>query len=343
MAYRIEPHHAGTVAWLLVLAGLSATLAAAAADEQASVDRVRYAMDLAQRGAVCSARAEFRNVLASIAAARDAGQPAAPYSTAFREGWKAIREADDFAPLGPQADVQLDLKRIVAAHATTVLADAHLDGMTPLDALQTYYAYAAGRLAFAAGHDSAASLALYGWGRLEIACPTTAKNGSGLGAARAIALERAALAVDPANHLAANELGVLLARYGQLAEARQLLVQSVSAAPTAETWYNLSIVYAKLGQERESCRAYEHYRALAGNVRTALDEGAKIGRASTIRWVQPAVFMRESGPDPLGSLASKPESPQKPPSAATSVPPAGTSASPWPAWLKPKTFSRETQ
>jgi hypothetical protein len=97
---------------------------------------------------------------------------------------------------------------------------------------------------------------------------------------------QAALAVDARNYLAANELGVLLARYGQLQEARQALVHSISTRPHAQGWQNLAIVHRRLG-ETELAKLAENERELiakspAAAPRTSTDQ--------LIEWVDPTTF-----------------------------------------------------
>ena len=79
------------------------------------------------------------------------------------------------------------------------------------------------RLAFGVGHEPTASMALYLLGRSQIAIMGETAEERALAGPKAIAMYQTALAVDPADYLAANELGVTLARYGQLDEAYRVL------------------------------------------------------------------------------------------------------------------------
>jgi len=109
---------------------------------------------------------------------------------------------------------------------------------------------------------------------------------------QAIVFHQAALATDGGNWLAANELGVLLARYGQLADARRLLLHSVSVHPHVEGWHNLAIVHGRLGETDLAQRA-EHERQLLARL------GGKSSAESSemVRWVDPQTFAASGGPD----------------------------------------------
>jgi polysaccharide export outer membrane protein len=93
---------------------------------------------------------------------------------------------------------------------------------------------------------------------------------------------------------------VLLARYGQLERARDALLQSVRARPLAETWHNLSVVHARLGEielaqlaRREAERAVQSSRRDEADMRSSRTGGP-------IRWVDPSEFAAAApgwGPD----------------------------------------------
>jgi hypothetical protein len=290
------------------------------AADQVARDHVRYAIDLAERGAVCSAHAELVGALNSVALSLDAQQPSPMHSAALKAGLQAMREADDFAPQGVSAESQVNLARVIAVHRTPVLKTVDVSHLTQMDALESYYAYAAENLARAGGRERAASMALHGCGRMELVAPALCLPGNALATPRAIAWQRAALLVDPGNYLAANELGVLLARCQQWREAKQWLVQSVRLAPTAEGWRNLSAVHAKLGETTESQRAHQAYLALVGNVRASAQATGGASAAAGMRWVEPAVFVHESGPDQLGAAVPSPLPPKQSPATASPAP-----------------------
>ena len=90
---------------------------------------------------------------------------------------------------------------------------------------------------------------------------------------------------------AANELGVLFARYGQLPDARRLLVYSVTVHPHAEGWQNLAVVHSRLGETDLAKRAEHEHQALVHSVQVA-------GQAAgMVRWVDTQTFAAAGGGD----------------------------------------------
>jgi hypothetical protein len=74
---------------------------------------------------------------------------------------------------------------------------------------------------------------------------------------------QAALTVNDQNALAATELADLLADVGQVHEARQLLLLSVSAQPTAQAWTKLAAVHRRLGEAELASLADQEAQLLA--------------------------------------------------------------------------------
>jgi tetratricopeptide (TPR) repeat protein len=250
----------------------------------------RRGSSLAERGALYSARAEFIQALRLIAQSLDAQTGRQDHGRALAAGLRALKEADDFAPQGSQLDAELDVGRIVAGHRTPVLKVTAASGHTPLTALQCYYSFAQDRLAAACGGHPAGSAALYGLAKLQIALAGAADHEDTMYGPKAMTLHRAALLVNPQHHMAANELGVLLARYGQLQLARHALLQSIGARPRAETWHNLSVVHERLGEIQLAQQARRE--AELANRRTrdrrAAAHMSQVG--ALIRWVDAAEF-----------------------------------------------------
>ena len=169
---------------------------------------------LAERGAYFAARAEFTKALGLIAEGLDAELHTHAHVRALSAGLTAVREADDFPAAGAAARTGPDLARIVAGHRTPIFKDTDLAGLTPLAATQSYLGFAQEQLGAAAGEELAGSMALYALGKLHAAL--AARGGSAIPAAgpKAVTFFQAALLVSPRNHLASNDLGVLLARGG---------------------------------------------------------------------------------------------------------------------------------
>jgi tetratricopeptide (TPR) repeat protein len=248
---------------------------------------------LADRGAFYSARSEFIQALRVVTQALDAQAGDSTHSQALSEGLRALNEADDFAPQGSKLEADLNLASILASHRTPVLKEADTTSLTPLTALQQYYGFAQARLAQAGGHEPAASHALFGMGRLTTVLAERSPDDRRLHAPKAMALFQAALAVDGRNHRAAQELGVLYAQFGQLEDARRLLVISVNLSPRKETWHNLAIVHERLGEADLARKArYELELAARGGAPQLAANGINV------QWVDPAKF--KDGP-PNGS------------------------------------------
>ena len=161
---------------------------------------------------------------------------------------RAFQEANDFAPRGSRLESDLDLAQVVSGHGTPVLKNENVDHLAPIAAQQWYLEYAQQQLAFAGGHLPAASQALYVLARIYTVLDKTQLETQMLCLPQAVALHQAALAVDPRNGRAANELGVLLVRFGQWEDARQVFLHSISVLPAPETWHNLSVVQARMGE-----------------------------------------------------------------------------------------------
>jgi tetratricopeptide (TPR) repeat protein len=220
--------------------------------------RLSYAFDLAQRGATYSANAEFRAVLGLCALELDAREGGTSRREALRQAWRALDEADDFSGdrIGLADPEQV---RIVAAgHETPVLNRDVKPVTDSIQAVQAYYAFAEERFTYACRGLPGASLALYGLGRTSVVPGSQVTHAAG----KAATLHRAALAIAPQNHLAGNELGVLLAEHGQLDDAEQLFRQCLAMNPTPETWRNLAVVHARQGDRIASQAAFAAADAL---------------------------------------------------------------------------------
>jgi hypothetical protein len=137
---------------------------------------------------------------------------------------------------------------------------------------------------------------------------------------------QAALLVDPKNFMAANDLGVLLARAGDFVNSRRMLEYSVLLCPQSTTWHNLEIVYRQLGEAGLSGWA-ERQEANRRQVELAQQ---KTGPASStsVRWIDPEAFAQGSGNAtvPPGAAPSPARAGTQP--AGQSVAAASRSASP---------------
>lgn len=293
---------------------------------------VQRGFSLGERNALYAARTEFIQALRTVAQAVDAQAGLPPKdpqacSQALVRGLEALTEADDFAPPGSRLDGDLDLQAIIAAHRTPACKNA--PPTTQLAALQAYFDYAGQQLSRAAAGSPVASQALTGLGKTY----TTGKEAEAdrLSGAKAMVFHQAAVATDEQNHLASNELGVLLAKYGQWEAAKQSFTQSLRVRADAAAWQNLAAVHGKLG-EQELAR-------LALQERDLLTQGklpnsySGLDGSPTVKWVDPKAF---AGPPEEAQIPAKQIASQtaaKQPNNTTKSP-AGTAqkSDPW-AWL----------
>jgi polysaccharide export outer membrane protein len=253
---------------------------------------VDHGFDLARRRACFAARAEFVAALQMIALALDAEDGGNRFSNALVDGLTALEEADDFTATGSRLSVTVDLEAIVGRHPTPILKERSLHDIAPVAARQRYCDYAQHALARAAGGVPAASRALLALGRIYSILDIDTARPYSTNVAKTLVAYRAALEADPRNHLAANELGVLQAQLGLWEEARTTLQHSAAVCALSETWHNLSVVHAKLGDidlaqaARERAEAMSAQQpAVASNVLVSWTASDRLARSDrSVGW-----------------------------------------------------------
>jgi len=278
-------------------------VAALAPVSQQAELRVEEAFRYARRGALYAARAELIQALRMIAQAVDTLEQGNRRSQSLAAGFQAMKEAEDFFVSSDTLEHDLDVAGIVLAHRTPVLKGQSLDGVSSLAALQQYYAFAQQQFSIAAAGTPAGSRALYGLGKVHMTLARDSGDDRSHQTPKAMAFFQAAMQADQRNYLAANELGVLLAQFGQLAEAKRVLVHSVSMQSHAEGWQNLAVVHSRMG-EHELARKATYERELL----IARSPGA-VRSDRPVTWVGPQEFNSVGGPD---AMATAPASPTKP-------------------------------
>jgi hypothetical protein len=175
---------------------------------------------------------------------------------------------------------------------------------------------------------------LYAFGKLDMSAQPL--NVGSLEAVRAVVYFQAALVIHPRHALAANELGVLLARHGRLSEARSALMYSVKIEPQVAAWRNLSIVHHHLGEMDLAHSADSEARQLVQRQRSPAV--ADSGNSPQVAWVDPETFNRS------GALQTQPpaDGVSSAPAAARAANPGtdgnekstpGKNASLWAPWL----------
>jgi tetratricopeptide (TPR) repeat protein len=247
---------------------------------------------LAERGMLFSARTELLKALQLIAQALDAQEASTQHSAALAAGLTALEEACEFSHAANRPAEATDVAVIAASHRTPLLQSFESMSNSPIVAQQQYFSQAQAQLTLAAGGVAAASQILYRLGRLQTALSIHDADPLALHGPRSLVYHQAAMATDSGNWLAANELGVLLARYGQLPEARQLLVHSVTVHPHLEGWHNLSVVHRRLGEADLASRAENEWKLLAqqsGKSRTRSNQ--------MVQWVDTKTFASSGGGD----------------------------------------------
>ncbi len=262
----------------------------------------RHGFELAGRGAYFSARAELTLAVRLVADALDAEHQTTKHARALAAGLTALKEAEDFMPTRSQVKADLDLAILLGGHRTPVLQDVPTDNLTPLTALQCYFRYAQEQLATAVGEEFAGSMALYGLGNLHRTL--AAQRSSSLRGAgpKAVVFYQAAILACPHNHMAGNELGVLLARGGRYEEARVALEHSVLAYQHSTGWNNLAVVYRELGLP--GLAEYADWQSQAARQAEAARRAEPPDdHGQQVQWVEPATFAR-SYADPAGAEIS---------------------------------------
>ena len=157
----------------------------------------------------------------------------------------------------------------------------------PQEAVTLYHSYAEQKLANAAGSEQAGSMALYGLGKVY-ARLAERRDDDVQFTRGAMTMYSAALAACPDNHMAANELGVLLCRTGHPEEAARRFERTIDLAPNATAYHNLAVAQQKLGMQGQAAANEQEAQRLA-----ALDRSTgEISRKAGVQWVSPAEMAR---------------------------------------------------
>ncbi len=260
----------------------------------------RHAFELAQHGAVFSARLEYMHSLEVIAEALDAQRGTHIHQRMLIAGFKAMEEADDFASQHFLAGGERNFAETVRSHQTPVVKNEPNLVWTTQAAMSRYLTYSQEQLAGALANLPPASAALFGLGKIFTVPLAAHGPPDATGGAKAVALYQAALMVDGRNYLAANELGVLLAGFGRLPEARAALLHSLSASSQPIVWQNLAAVHKAMGEADLAARAGKEAELAAKQM------GQAAATAYDVRWVDPETFARAKpiDADPVNSTAN---------------------------------------
>jgi hypothetical protein len=293
------------------------------ATNQRAEQMVREAFNKAERGALYSARAQFADALRTLTEALDLQRNTTAHTRALTSGLRALDEVNDFAAGDVRSQAGMNLQLIVDAHHTPVLKNRSLNGISLSAAQRMYLTYAQEQLAAAGGDQSVSSLALYGLGKVCTA-PSAMHGPRGkLDEGKAVVFYQSALIVDSQNFMAANELGVLLTRFGRWNDARTALEHAVAASGTPTTWRNLAVVCDKIGDQAKAVEA-RHQAELAVARLQKSGHGAA-GSKYAIEMVDPTTFvqMHSATVDAAGetSVAGNTTAPAQQPAVSTAAKP----------------------
>ena len=129
----------------------------------------------------------------------------------------------------------------------------------------------------------------------------------------------------PDNHLAANELGVLLCRNGRIVEAVPLFMRTIDAAPSSLAYHNLAVAQCKLGLQGQAAANERESQRLATRERAT---GA-VSQREGITWVSAKEMARVAQPASLAPAISAARPPTHPASVHNAVSPPPPDKSPW--------------
>jgi tetratricopeptide (TPR) repeat protein len=297
----------------------------------------RRGFNLAERGALYSARSQFIECLKIVAQALDEQLHTGAHTKALAAGLRAVEEVDEFVPRDSRLQTDLNLQMIAAAHRTPVLKSRSLEQLTAADVQRLYLTYAQEQLAAASGDQAVGSLALHGLGKI---CTTPADMHGPreqIAEAKAVAYYQAALLVEPNNFMAANELGVIFARYGRLKQSQAVLEQAVARSASPAAYRNLAVVCERLGEQEKAAVARREAEASVARLQQSGHKTA--GMRYPIEWVDPSVFASNNSMA-MASAATAPSSvssgsaPEKTAAAPAAIPTTATkSKSFWP-WVR---------
>jgi tetratricopeptide (TPR) repeat protein len=270
---------------------------------------VQRGFGLAQRGAMYAARTEFVQVLRRVAQAQDAAAGSNEHSRSLAAGLRALDEAEDFVPDGVQLEAELDVRTTASSHRTNILPPEP-EEVLPSTAVMLYHGYAQDQLKQAIAGEQAGSMALYGLGTIYGRLAERKDDDVQLSRS-AMTMYAAALGACPNNHLAANELGVLVCRNGQAEEAAALFMQAINFAPSAVAYHNLAIAQQRSGQPATAAANEMESQRLAALERARGD----VSRRAGVRWVTPQEMARAS--QPVNRTSAAVAQPQAPPPPTT--------------------------
>ena len=252
------------------------------ADAQKAVHHIEYGKTLSRRGAAFTARQEFLAAMQVIAASNDRVSGDNRHSKALKMALLTMREADDFSVSNPEQQIHMDVGSVVESHRSQVLSPAQAANLSPVQAMNRYFAHAQNQLDLAGGRNVVSSEVFYCMGKLHTLLNHKQKVLGPYETAQSVVYHQAALLSDNQHHRSANELGVLLARSGRLEQSKLLFERSLMSQPTIRTWQNLAETHRRLGETNFANQAVSEVQLLANSPATSVN--------SNIQWKPVEVF-----------------------------------------------------
>ena len=216
-----------------------------AAISKRAYDLIVRGNGLAQRSAFFSAQEDFMEALRVVARGNDAmtENDREEHLIAVNQAFLALEEAEDFVTKTTISGQRL--YRLIETHQTPALKGVPATELSTPLALDAYHRFAHKRLIQAAGREPIAAEAMVRLGKLKAELAKGATKNS-LSSAKALLYYDVALAIQPGHAVAANELGVAMAKLGKIREAQQILA-SANGRRSQELDYNLAVVNRALG------------------------------------------------------------------------------------------------
>ena len=210
------------------------------ADALKAVHHIEYGKTLSRRGAAFTARQEFLAAMQVIATSNDKASEDNRHSKALKMAMLAMREANDFSVANSEQQIHMDVASVVESHRSQVLSPAQAKHLSPVQAMNRYFAHAQEQLDLAGGRNVVSAEVFYCMGKLHTFLNRNQKVLGPYETAQSVIYHQAALLSDNQHHRSSNELGVLLARSGRLEQSKLLFERSLMAQPTIRTWQNLA-------------------------------------------------------------------------------------------------------
>ncbi len=240
------------------------------ADAQKAVHHIEYGKTLSRRGAAFTARQEFLAAMQVIAAANDRVSGSNHHSKALQMAMLTIKEAGDFSVANSEQQIQMDVPAVVEIHRSEVLTVDQAAYLSPVQAMNRYFAKAQEYLDLAGGRNVVSAEVFYCMGKLHSLLNRNQKVISPYETAKSVLYHQVALLSDNQHHRSANELGVLLARNGRLEQSKLLFERSLMSKPTVRTWQNLAETHRRLGEIEFANQAVAEVQILASGQSSAV-------------------------------------------------------------------------